>query len=77
MTSIRRFIKTQAVPQLMRTRPFHIKMSNVSPSGEIHLIFGLLCLFIYLFLNFILFLNFTNCISFAKYQNESILASYI
>ena len=23
------------------------------------------------FLNFILFLNFTNCISFAKYQNES------
>ena len=39
------------------------------------------CLFIHLlqyvgrkfvfFLNFILFLNFTNCISFAKYQNES------
>ena len=27
--------------------------------------------FIYLFFNFILFLNFTNCISFAKYQNES------
>ena len=27
--------------------------------------------FIIIFLNFILFLNFTNCISFAKYQNES------
>jgi len=27
--------------------------------------------FIFLFLFFILFLNFTNCISFAKYQNES------
>ena len=26
---------------------------------------------IYFFFNFILFLNFTNCISFAKYQNES------
>ena len=25
----------------------------------------------FFFLNFILFLNFTNCISFAKYQNES------
>ena len=24
-----------------------------------------------IFFNFILFLNFTNCISFAKYQNES------
>ena len=31
----------------------------------------LLLLFVCLFLNFILFLNFTNCISFAKYQNES------
>ena len=28
-------------------------------------------LFIYLFLKFILFLNLHNCISFAKYQNES------
>ena len=28
-------------------------------------------LFHFIFLNFILFLNFTNCISFAKYQNES------
>ena len=28
-------------------------------------------LFFSFFLNFILFLNFTNCISFAKYQNES------
>ena len=27
--------------------------------------------FLFFFLNFILFLNFTNCISFAKYQNES------
>ena len=27
--------------------------------------------FIFIFFNFILFLNFTNCISFAKYQNES------
>ena len=26
---------------------------------------------IYDFFNFILFLNFTNCISFVKYQNES------
>ena len=26
---------------------------------------------IFFFFNFILFLNFTNCISFAKYQNES------
>ena len=40
------------------------------------LIHGLLGLFLFFFfspffLNFILFLNFTNCISFAKYQNES------
>ena len=27
--------------------------------------------FIFIFFNFILYLNFTNCISFAKYQNES------
>ena len=29
------------------------------------------------FLNFILFLNFTNCISFAKYQNESATGIYV
>ena len=31
----------------MRTRPFHIKMPKVSPSGEIHIIFGLLYLISY------------------------------
>ena len=33
--------------------------------------------FIYLFFNFILFLNFTNCISFAKYQNESATSIHV
>jgi len=27
--------------------------------------------YLFIYFNFILFLNFTNCISFAKYQNES------
>ena len=33
--------------------------------------FSMLAENVVFFLNFILFLNFTNCISFAKYQNES------
>ena len=34
-------------------------------------------IFLSFFLNFILFLNFTNCISFAKYQNESITGIHV
>ena len=34
-------------------------------------IFSFLFFLFFLSLNFILFLNFTNCISFAKYQDES------
>ena len=33
--------------------------------------------FPFFFLNFILFLNFTNCISFAKYQNESTTGKHV
>ena len=34
-------------------------------------------LFFFFFFNFILFLNFTNCVSFAKYQNESATGIYV
>jgi len=40
-------------------------------SFEHALLFCFFVVVVCLFLNFILFLNFTNCISFAKYQNES------
>ena len=36
-----------------------------------------LLFYFFLIFNFILFLNFTNCISFAKYQNESTIGIHV
>ena len=52
------------------------RLKQSSPDKCSESFFCLSLIFFFLF-NFILFLNFTNCISFAKYQNESAIGIHV